>query len=687
MCGITGFIGKRVNIEKFKIVTIWNDTRGKHSCGLYYDNQVFYGVDKHSKMIDFLQIHQIPTKLKNPTIMLGHSRSATWGSHTADNAHPITISQGKDRWHTNIPRDHKDFEGENYLLIGVHNGKLHNWVDLRDAAKDELHYSSFNMDSKILFGRILLEKDNPKDILESYRGAAAIMYTTDNGETLNVFKGGAGGSEERPLYFLQEPEGYYFSSMVEPLLTIKTTNNKVYNMKVNTLMTFSSKGYEGKVEFDRAKDMDLEEKKHYSTGPYARTGQSSFSDVSEDADEYTPRGSKRGITSDNDTNHNNNLLLKIEKEMKNKDIVGHLTWRNFRYEYRAKPINGRLMLDTMGCVNEKEGRPYWFYEGILVSEEGFLQIAKRMIESNDDLFEEISMYSRYPIYARCKNDVFRNRTECGLLTYRGKVFTGNVRPAFFSHGYVVKDGKFVDAKIRAVDRTKLYMDQLFFTNTNNVIVQVLRDHTGSNERTVEAGSADTSDESEHATLKLIDPKRLSSFLGQRPDLRKRRMLLGSEDIRPDFNIPYQPSLLDNPPFMIEGLERLKKLDNLNMKNKDNKSEELGNAYEDLFQSEEGVADLTDDDFEITEETWGMGVEDADFEEVLDDDAESFLEAVTQYEFEHHLETDLKDLVQELSAVIIKYGNVYKKKGMGSPRAFSMLQAASDSIELLEKNVG
>jgi hypothetical protein len=65
-----------------------------------------------------------------------------------------------------------------------------------------------------------------------------------------------GDKEERPLHFVEMPEGIYFSSLAEPLLAIRTKDTqKVLIASPNVLYTFTQKdGIVNKVLIDREKE-------------------------------------------------------------------------------------------------------------------------------------------------------------------------------------------------------------------------------------------------------------------------------------------------------------------------------------------------------------------------------------------------------------------------------------------------
>lgn len=517
MCGITGFIGRRVDLAKLKLIAVWNDERGKHSCGIYYDKKVFHGDGQESKITSFLTTHVLPSKLENPGLILAHSRFATMGAHDKGNAHPIRLSLNEGNLLVNKK------EGET-VLVGVHNGKIINWYDMRDKNLNEMPYLEFNTDTKVLMGLLYLNKENPEKILSNYRGAASLLYTYDE-KTLHIFRGAAGDKEERPLHFIEMPEGYYFSSMAEPLLAIRTKDTqKVLIASPNTLYTFTQKeGIVSKVIIPREKGMDEEEVKIYNTkkkinevnyvGKNSKVKDRRYPHLDDqEEDDYHLHGefNMAAVPRDlgNSLREKNSNLTKIEDldRMVKGEMLGDLDFKYFRYTNAGKPLNGEYKLTDDGQIHSA-GFPYWFFEGIMVSAEGYLEIARKMIETHDDIFALVTQYSRYPIFAKEVFDCFRNRESRNLMVYRGEIFSGSVAPAFYSHSYIIEEGKVTGKKARKVDESFFYVDQVWKKDVKTgMLSQTLKVATNNKEANEqEKAPDDSSDESETGSCCIVKP--------------------------------------------------------------------------------------------------------------------------------------------------------------------------------------
>ena len=190
-------------------------------------------------------------------------------------------------------------------------------------------------------------------------------------------------------------------------------------------------------------------------------------------------------------------LEDLDKNVKS-ETVGDIDFKYFRYFNAGKPLNGEYKLTDDGQIHSA-GYSYWFFEGIMVSAEGYLEIARKMIETHEDIFTTIASVSRYPVFAKGINDCFRNREARNLLVYRGEVFSGSVAPAFCSHAYTIEGGKFVGKKIRKVEPENYYVDQLWKKDVKSGILrQILQISSNNVSTTQEKAPDEGSDEIERA---------------------------------------------------------------------------------------------------------------------------------------------------------------------------------------------
>lgn len=221
-CGLFGYCGsKPPNIEKIKILGLYNVSRGSHSCGILIDNVLTKGVDKQKVFDDFISENILTPPVDNYTI-IGHTRYATIGAHSEANAHPFMIN------------DH---------FVGAHNGGIKNISEL--CFKYKIPHVFSTVDSLHLYKII---ESTGTSVLSEYTGKAALLWTDLNEpNTLYAFHGASKETkdgktyEERPLFMLKTEEGVYFSSMEESLNAIKESEDQIPEiLEYNTVLKFQN---------------------------------------------------------------------------------------------------------------------------------------------------------------------------------------------------------------------------------------------------------------------------------------------------------------------------------------------------------------------------------------------------------------------------------------------------------------
>jgi glucosamine--fructose-6-phosphate aminotransferase (isomerizing) len=197
MCGLIGFTGpKRPDLFKLGHIMADNDSRGGHSTGIFINNQLEKTTGKSANLLLKLGDYQS----SNSAIAIAHTRYATHGKQTAENAHPYKYGK----------------------IIGAHNGVLDNYEEVCD----KFNIKKPDVDSKAIFS--MLNKTKNYKNLGLFGGTIAVLFT-DNKDTLYVYR------RNNPLYKCVTDEGIYFSSKKE---SFEGIGMKITEVKPNKLFKY-----------------------------------------------------------------------------------------------------------------------------------------------------------------------------------------------------------------------------------------------------------------------------------------------------------------------------------------------------------------------------------------------------------------------------------------------------------------
>lgn len=227
MCGLAGFypkIDKTVDKLKLQLLAIAQEERGTDSCGISIEGySPVHGIGEYSKARDFFSNMNLREfELKEASIIF-HSRKA-FAHHTKENAHPFELIR-------------KDEEGNiKDVFTLAHNGTLVGEYDLFTTyvkPKDpDLTYVNAGIDSLIMARSMF--HSSIVEVLEAYRGKAALLMRYN--ETFLAWKGHTANEVERPMFYIETTEGWYFSS-IESVLKI-IGKGKILEVENNTLLSF-----------------------------------------------------------------------------------------------------------------------------------------------------------------------------------------------------------------------------------------------------------------------------------------------------------------------------------------------------------------------------------------------------------------------------------------------------------------
>jgi len=256
-CGLAGFYpkkGKKVNIDKLFLLGVMNEERGTDSTGLSIGGTRFTGVKDDKKCRDF--IIKIRDEVKNidltdqPCIL--HTRKSTIGFHNEDNCHPFIVTN------TNDP---------NYYFSLAHNGVINNTKEIKDKFLTNIPNveKHLNIDSHYMLLSLFNSfngKCDEKEVLEFYKGNAALLYYDSNG-TFKVWKGGSNNIEERPMYYIETNEGWYFCS-IQNSLKLVFNRNITIELSNNELLTFYNNKLQSSVILKRTHTVEIGHKKYFT---------------------------------------------------------------------------------------------------------------------------------------------------------------------------------------------------------------------------------------------------------------------------------------------------------------------------------------------------------------------------------------------------------------------------------------
>ncbi len=240
-CGIFGQATnspKKINESNIKILGMFNESRGKSSCGITYDGELYHGMDKDKLFSDFIKGRSF--KPRTIPVVFGHTRQSSVGIVSEFNCHPFGFGQNR--------------IGDGYKFIMCHNGTLLNYkelavqYDIEDSEKykntNGVEMTRFKIDSEVI-GEILF-KSRSFRVLSEYNGRAALVWTdTDNPNITYLWSGKSKArsdddvstaEEERPLnVYIENKNSFYFSSLPEALHAIGGNVKNTFQIDYNTV--------------------------------------------------------------------------------------------------------------------------------------------------------------------------------------------------------------------------------------------------------------------------------------------------------------------------------------------------------------------------------------------------------------------------------------------------------------------
>jgi len=233
MCGIVAFLPKgkgRPNRRMLLAMGMANEERGTDNCGISVGDTIMRGGYSESKFRDFYIKNKVKVDealdCSKPVII--HTRKSTSNSTGDTYAHPFIFFT-------------KSENGEMAKkIVGCHNGIITNKEELfTKFCTPESNRKLVTIDSQYILLSLLLA-DDKKEVLQVYEGNAALIFYTHEG--FYVWKGACNQAEERPMFYMETVEGWYFASTKENFLFNSDYNIEPTMVKHNELLKFTLHG-------------------------------------------------------------------------------------------------------------------------------------------------------------------------------------------------------------------------------------------------------------------------------------------------------------------------------------------------------------------------------------------------------------------------------------------------------------
>jgi predicted glutamine amidotransferase len=494
-CGNFAWVGKvpeLFNLDKYKILGLYNESRGKHACGIFVDGKIQKGIHTTAHFSDLIAKESLQSPKVVP-VVIGHTRQSSVGIKSLQNTHPFKFEK----------------EDGSYF-VGSHNGTLSNHHDLATKYKIDTENRS-KIDSEILLeiiSKYNADKNTNIKVLSEYEGGAAIVFhDSSDPNILYVFRGksettssyyGNGyntygnnyakvTSEERPLFYWQESsESMYISSLRESLDVISNCDaQNIHTFQPNVLYRIDNGSITKEFKIDR-----INSKKYEHT--YTKTTKA-VAKVTNAKPVYDSNANmNKSMTARMDDLQKNSIFYENVNTIINDELTSGITYERLRFRRNGhsvidgcyvyidgyglqfvdlNPVNARKQLkdfkfydpstkQTVELKDQSDASLILMVEGLIIP--SVLEFTTLMSEtstlyglrSNPAKMSHMSRYPVIPAYSKKelkskRQDILINERQSfpNAIILNAKKHTGLIKPICSNKTYHVKDGLLVSTTI------------------------------------------------------------------------------------------------------------------------------------------------------------------------------------------------------------------------------------------------